>query len=522
MKRKNPFRTGTIVTDEGYIGRNEVFKEITDSILMSEVRSPNYSLRGLTRMGKTSLACKIINYINNQENENIITVFYSLANNRSFKEFMFGLVHSVYKAYKKTKYFNENIQDQYESFKYWVDAGDNTTATLFLKESLFSFFEAIDETGAKTVIFIDEFDNAIVAFEDEATNFQVFRNIIIGEYKVSCVLTNRLPIKEIEKSLPTGSTLGGVINERKIIGFTKDEMELYFEEIKRCGVDLNDQQKTAIIQYGGNSPFILSLLAHGILNVDDSVPDDDINIDDIFNTSKLDIRRYFNSLVDYMKQENLYSPMIQMFIGPKSTITKEDINKLLEFGYIYHDKKREEEFIDPVTGEKLLYQTLCADFIEYLRNTLESIEDDTWRSIISTEQCLRKIIEDNLIKIYSPEDWQVKLREDARPKRLFCVNQADRFLNNSKKNFPDTFNGNILSVISIQSLSNIINVFWKTYFRKIFNPPYEKEKLTDELMFLNSIRNPLAHGSGDCLSTNDHRLVKIYCKKIQDTIKNKL
>ena len=224
-----------------------------------------------------------------------------------------------------------------------------------------------------------------------------------------------------------------------------------------------------------------------------------------------------------MKQENLYSPMIQMFIGPKSTITKEDINKLLEFGYIYHDKKREEEFIDPVTGEKLLYQTLCADFIEYLRNTLESIEDDTWRSIISTEQCLREIIEDNLIKIYSPEDWQVKLREDAKPKRLFCVNQAERFLNNSKKNFPDTFNGNILSVISIQSLSNIINVFWKTYFRKIFNPPYEKEKLTDELKFLNSIRNPLAHGSGDCLSTDDHRLVKIYCKKIKDTKKkNKL
>ncbi len=521
MKRENPFKTGKIVTGEGYIGRDELFMEITDSILMSD-RSPNYSLRGLTRMGKTSLAKKIIKEVNRHNNENIVTVFYSLAIAKSFSEFLRGIVHSIYNAFKKANHLNEEIQEQFSSFEEWIDAEKTLASTFFLKESLYSFFEAIDETGVKTVIFIDEFDNAIVAFENDATNFQIFRNIIMGEYNVSCVLTNRLPIKEIDNSLPAGSTLGGVINERKIIGFSSREMDKYFELIKKCGVTLNKKQKEDIIKYGGNSPFILSLLGHEILNSNESELDDKKCIDKIYNNKlKLDIRKYFDSLITHMKQEKLYSPIIQMFIGPRTTINKDDINKLLEFGYIYDDKNRMEEFIDSITGEPFLYQTLSVDFIDYLRNTLEPINDKTWSIIISTEQILRRIIEDTLINIYKPENWQYKLKEEAKSNGYFSVKQAENFLKNGKENFPDTFNENILSVISFNALSNIIEYYWESNFEKIFNPPYKEiEKLKEVLSYLNNIRNPLAHGSENCL-TNDMRFLVIdYCEEIQKTIKN--
>ena len=98
---------------------------------------------------------------------------------------------------------------------------------------------------------------------------------------------------------------------------------------------------------------------------------------------------------------------------------------------------------------------------------------------------------------------------------LFDVNKADTFMKASRMTFGDRVDDNLLAMISIDALGNIIKAYWNECYHTMFNPPYEElTTLIRELEQLNKVRNPLAHGAENYLSTEDKVAVANYCKKI--------
>ena len=85
----------------------------------------------------------------------------------------------------------------------------------------------------------------------------------------------------------------------------------------------------------------------------------------------------------------------------------------------------------------------------------------------------------------------------------------------SRMTFGDRVDDNLLAMISIDALGNIIKAYWNECYHTMFNPPYEElTTLIRELEQLNKVRNPLAHGAENYLSTEDKVAVANYCKKI--------
>jgi len=530
--RYNPFLEANQVTSDGYIGRHSVISYIMN-ILNRNEKDSGVVISGLTRMGKTSLVKKCFEDAEKSgslKKNRIATVSITVSGLNNFSIFLKTLLKRIYQKVSANGWIDDSINQLFLEAKEAQKAIDDR---IFEQdETIRTVFESLNNAGIKLVILLDEFDDAARAFtyENEATcaNFQKFRDYAsAAEYNITFILTCRTSISKIDQSLSSGSNLAGVFTERVLVGLTDEEREEFFNKIKDCGVDLTQQQRKDFLWYAGRSPFLFSKLAYGILSQDENIPTEDISILKIVSTYKKDIYKYFNQLIDFMRAEELFSKIIQVFFGPVYDLTDADIEDLLDYGYIYHDTN-EKSFTDlshisdrssDDNGDIFTYQTLSQYFVEYMRSRVNMDNSiRIWSDLINAEKELRRIVEKGLQDQYGPEAWKSNLKSHAVSMDkgyLYDVNKADAFIQDTRKNFGTIVDDNPLTVISINSLGNIISAFWDARYSKIFNPPYrELQELLNELQQLNRARNPLAHGTAQYLSTNDKERITTYCKKI--------
>lgn len=515
--RKNVFVFNGNVTGEGYIGRSELFEELMRDVFGTEKRSGSYVLRGLTRMGKSSLAKKCCVEAEKVGNNKLHIAWIDVGELTGFKEFLLEIVYEVHKTYRGKACCTDELEGLFAFFENADEVSESK-----IKRKVKELFSELGKSGAKNIIVLDEFDHAIRVFENHDYNFQHFRNLITSEsYNISFVMTCRLPIKDIESKLPIGSNLRNCVNEKTIVGFDSSEMNQYFSKISECGVNLSEEQQQEIIYYGGISPFILSGLARGVLCSPENVPDEEISISAIYNNIRNDVVDYYDSLINSMKAEHLYSKMLQFFIGPKTDITNSDIKGLKRFGYIYSDPSREKDFIDSVSGEEFAYQTISLNFVEYLRECAERNDDPiVWEKLINTEKAVRQLIRNGITDEYETEEWEKVLREAANSGekgRMFDLKRADRFIRHSYMDFGERSTIDLLSALSIIDLANILSAYWNL-FGEVFDPPYIREDFMSDMRELHRARNPFAHGTAECLTMEEKDRVEKKCKKIEHCI----
>ena len=515
--RKNPFQVGGQGVGEGYIGRKELIQEISSSILADNERHSSIMISGLTRMGKTSLIRNCIQDEEKLAEKRIITVFLSVGTCYRFSQFLRKMIRGIKKACKNNGFYDKELK------KLCKKAGKDDESRLSaeeLNDILDDVFFYLNSIRVRSVIILDEFDGAVEAFEGKSTYFQLFREFVTSaDYNITFILTCRRNLKMIETSLPTGSNLRGAFSERVVSGFTDEELEMYFDKIKECGVDLPDNKRQEIFYYAGRSPLLLSALAQGILRADESIAPEDIEISEIYKKYENDFTAYFDTTIDYMKAENQFETMIQLFVGPNAGVTKNDIDRLRSNGYIFFNEG-EYPFIDSLTGSPFTYQTLSPHFVEYIRAGMN--RDDSlkiWSELLKTECDLREIIRTELKMVLGEKSWEETLRRQSRQKNLYNVSLADRFTRQSRKNFGKMAAGSdVLDVISIAALKNIIECYWEDCFEEVFDPPYQMEELGREMNVLYRARNPLAHGTSRYLTEEDRGEVNRYCSRITEVI----
>jgi hypothetical protein len=529
MTEKNVFEgVGGQMTGEGYIGRHNELDKVR-RIFKTKNKDGSYVISGLTRMGKTSLVKKCFEEAETSgllEENRIVTVSITMSKLTNFRKFLFGLGKKIHSGLEKGGYISDSIEELYDELMDYDGENDDIGD---IDEAMGEMLRQIKKERIKLVILIDEFDDAKRVFDGNSQYFQILRDYISdADYSTTFLLTCRKSISEVDASLYAGSNLRGVLGEIVLVGFTDVEREEFFDKIAECGVSLNEEQKKKIIEYAGRSPLLLSKLAYEVLETGRSVPADEIDISAVFRTCKKDFGDYFDSIIKFMRSENQFSKFVQIFFGPVYDITQKDIDKLIDYGYIYH--KEDENFTDAgyigdsledADKEVFTYQTLSRYFVEYVRKEKKGKTDgELWADLTSAERKLRNIVEEGLNEQYGAK-WREELDKCARTGMaekhgyLYDVNKAEAFIQNSKKEFGDAVDDNPLTVINIRSLGNIICMFWDDLYFEVLNPPYDnKESLSEELEKINRVRNPLAHGTAEYLSADDREQVGKCCKKI--------
>ena len=530
--RRNPFYENGQVVGEGYIGRHEEIRNIM-RILSQNSKNGSIVVSGLTRMGKTSLVknCFDIAEKNNLlEKNNIVTLSVTVSTVNDFSQFYKRISNNLYMALEDRNLLDSILERRFSKIEVCLKNKDEDLI-YELDDSFRAILNRLSKKGIKTVALLDEFDDARRAFKYDgvglSTNFQKFRDYVTeADYNITFILTSRTDISVIDASLPSGSNLRGAFSEISLTGFTDDEREEFFEKIRECGVTLSPDQKKKYIWYAGRSPFLFSKIASRIMMTDENLRSEDISISWIVKQCKRDFEAYFDSLIGFMTRDELLSKFIQVFFGPVYDLSKKDIELLKQYGYIYRIKDdlnfRDMRYFDKAESDLddvYTYQTLSEYFLEFVRIMVN--RDDSliiWKELIDAEKALRGVVEQGLKKTYGPDNWMTTLKEIALNRTrgfLFDVNKADTFIKASRMTFGDRVDDNLLAMISIDALGNIIKAYWNECYHTMFNPPYEElTTLIRELEQLNKVRNPLAHGAENYLSTEDKVAVKNYCKKI--------
>ena len=530
--RRNPFYENGQVVGEGYIGRHEEIRNIM-RILSQNSKNGSIVVSGLTRMGKTSLVknCFDIAEKNNLlEKNNIVTLSVTVSTVNDFSQFYKRISNNLYMALEDRNLLDSILERRFSKIEVCLKNKDEDLI-YELDDSFRAILNRLSKKGIKTVALLDEFDDARRAFKYDgvglSTNFQKFRDYVTeADYNITFILTSRTDISVIDASLPSGSNLRGAFSEISLTGFTDDEREEFFEKIRECGVTLSPEQKKKYIWYAGRSPFLFSKIASRIMMTDENLRSEDISISWIVKQCKRDFEAYFDSLIGFMTRDELLSKFIQVFFGPVYDLSKKDIELLKQYGYIYRIKDdlnfRDMRYFDKAEGDLddvYTYQTLSEYFLEFVRIMVN--RDDSliiWKELIDAEKALRGVVEQGLKITYGPDNWMKTLKEIALNRTrgfLFDVNKADTFIKASRMTFGDRVDDNLLAMISIDALGNIIKAYWNECYHTMFNPPYEElTTLIRELEQLNKVRNPLAHGAENYLSTEDKVAVKNYCKKI--------
>lgn len=530
--RRNPFYENGQVVGEGYIGRHEEIRNIM-RILSQNSKNGSIVVSGLTRMGKTSLVknCFDIAEKNNLlEKNNIVTLSVTVSTVNDFSQFYKRISNNLYMALEDRNLLDSILERRFSKIEVCLKNKDEDLI-YELDDSFRAILNRLSKKGIKTVALLDEFDDARRAFKYDgvglSTNFQKFRDYVTeADYNITFILTSRTDISVIDASLPSGSNLRGAFSEISLTGFTDDEREEFFEKIRECGVTLSPEQKKKYIWYAGRSPFLFSKIASRIMMTDESLRSEDISISRIVKQCKRDFEAYFDSLIGFMTRDELLSKYIQVFFGPVYDLSKKDIELLKQYGYIYRIKDdlnfRDMRYFDKAESDLddvYTYQTLSEYFLEFVRIMVN--RDDSliiWKELIDAEKALRGVVEQGLKKTYGPDNWMTTLKEIALNRTrgfLFDVNKADTFMKASRMTFGDRVDDNLLAMISIDALGNIIKAYWNECYHTMFNPPYEElTTLIRELEQLNKVRNPLAHGAENYLSTEDKVAAENYCKKI--------
>ena len=524
--RHNPFQAGPIVSGESFIGREEkegVLDKLRRKIFSGNEYSPSIILTGLPRMGKTSLACKCIEDKAALNRNGIFPSFCNMGKQKNFTGFIYSMVRQVRKSYKNAPFFDDELESAFAFFETKPEEWDVEDVVDALDEL---FYILGQEKQAKTVVVLDEFDSVVDVFEGQVRYFHILRDLVTQpDYRFTLLMTSRRDIAAIEEdgALPVGSTFANSVHSEKLQGFSDADLALYFATMEACGVSLPETQKRQVLFYAGRSPFLLSMLGHEILDTDETIPADGIDIDELAQGVKEDMDRYFVSLLGYMRRERDYKKMVQIFIGPRYDITSKDIADLKTRGYLYQEE-RKEGFNDPVTGEKLRFQTISEYFVEYLQNYQEENEKSegltTWVELTQAEKFLREVIQNAMEKEYGKENWEDALKDGGCKKQrnaFFNVEQINNYMDSHCRRFSSRKDLNVLKFIGIDSLSKIIVAYWDKYFSAVFDPPYKTEKtIQSDMKKLHWVRNPLAHAFAECLTEMDRENVNRVCKKMEE------
>ena len=494
----NVFQIGGQVSGESFIGRKKIIKFIKESFIENKIRTSK-SIVGLTRMGKTSVVRNSFTDLP----DNVIYLYENLNEWSSYNEGWQIICLEIHEALEKLNKVNDWI------FDCFVKMGNENQSWIEMIWTIKKIFAYLADINIKTILVLDEFDNASKLFIEGTKHFELFRTIFSdANYNVSAITISRKNLYTIEGTTYRGSTFHGVLDIVPFKGFDETDMEEYFNVFEKLNITLDESQKSRIVYYAGNAPYLLSIMGHYIIDtVNNSVGDIHIDIDKIFLNKCKSINDYYRDCIKHLKRDDDLKRIIPFVIGPNIGVTQIDKDELFNLGYFREEK-----------GNLIAISEYFSEFL-----SAEMLQISIWDNVINLEKKLKQLIErelTRLVKKHSVGGTSTNEILKNLLQKVPDINQADlikydTFILNNKKLF--NVDSSYLDVISMNDSIKIIKDCWIDIFSVyFFNDTYDKWKEKFDKCVL--ARNPLAHGHEEYLSNSDKQNVDSYCKQIFDTL----
>jgi hypothetical protein len=333
----NPFSDkGRIVTGKNFIGRFEGLRTVANTV--TELPMPNnLAIIGYPRIGKSSLVKEAI--IQKKEclladDKFAIWVGFSSFSNREafFKHLVRSSFESLKQSGKADAEIEEKAAEVLEKAKDWDD----------MKYDIDFYFQTVRSKNYYIIFVLDEFDEARNKFKNNAEAFKMMRELGYdsGQYGIAFVTTSRRSIRDIEIQSNVSSTLDGIFGKQYLAMYNEKELDEYYQLYKKIGLQLTDKQKQEIKYYCGGHPYLLASLGFEIVEIFKEGHEVDINT--IFKKLQLQFIDYYEQLITVLREDNTFTNLLQILLGPKVNVKPTDIDQLFIYGLI---KKGEKYFV---------------------------------------------------------------------------------------------------------------------------------------------------------------------------------
>lgn len=492
------FATGKVAEGEHFIGRGELSKSVYNMLFIDK---KNVALVGLPRIGKTSLAARVMKYgeeTNIINKEKIIIVSCNLASFESFEDLWKSIIIRLY-----TDCLEKNISHRVLEREYQNIIETTELDYTIIKTCVESFFMCLKKLEVRVILQVDEFDVAIGLFNDKRYYYEFFRDLggSSNKFNVELLFISRQLIKKIETNAYGNSTLFGIFDEVAVRTFDDKDMDAYYQVLEKNGCVLTIEQKDDLIHYAGCSPYLLSIFGDRLL--DDLSIGIMPNIKDIFSRERIHILNYFESLVKQMEHDGRLTNVLETVIGPIYKLTRSDVDLLESMGYLSNSLNSSDDHIPQ-------WLVISEEFVAYLHSC--KMDRPIWPTLTKTQKALQ-----NLLKYKMPIllDVQSEDIDKALIEKGLITNLKlyESYIENNRITYQ--VNTSLIDVIPIWLLADIMRKYWNLTngFRYTFrnqeyafwNPIFEH---------LNKVRNPPAHGHLEYLTEEDIKVANKYCEDI--------
>jgi len=488
----NNFQIGSVVKGDSFIGRKELIRQYRTQIITKE-RSSSISIRGITRIGKTSF----INTLFENIPADYIYSNVDLKEVSSYYELWFCLMEPVREFLETNKLLTDEICE------YFRVVENETTVWIRFVRTIKKIFSYLNNKNLKCILVLDEFDNASVLFENETKKYELFRSVVSdANFNVTAILISRRNLHEIEGQTFQSSTFKGVFDARYFKGFSLADMEEYYSVFEKKSIILTDKQKREIEYYAGNSPYLLSILGHRI--IDAKINDREINISEIFKNDCTQINEYYSDVLKHLTRDGSKDKLISFVLGPNIGVSRADKDELLNLGYLREDRDN----IIPISKY----------FADYLR--MYTINNSIWEKLTTTEKKIKIILEKETEEL--KRNLKINDRELINAqKKIIEKSISDDALKNcswtikaNKKewNLETTY----FDALTLKSALKIIEDNWIVFSKYFNNDNFSSWEYKFDL--IGKARNPPAHAHEEYLQASVKNEVDIYCDNIQRAI----
>ena len=493
----NIFQIGGQVTGSSFIGRKAFVKLIRDNFLGNNNKMSK-AIVGLTRIGKSSAITNSFLEIP----ENVIYIYENLNEYSQYTELWQDICYEVKDYLIRNERLSEEIGKQ-------IDSIENNLPWVRFKQAIKKIFKYLADEGIRTIIILDEFDNAITLFSGGTRHFELFRSIFAeAQYNVSTINISRRNLSTIESKAyqnvnikNSGSTYHGIFDSIPFKGFDEIDMKEYYGVFESQGILLDEKQKEKIEYYAGNTPFLLSIIGYYIIDAAEN--SQEIDIDRIFLDRCKAINDYYRDCFAHLEREGDIKRIIPFILGPNVGVTQNDKNELFNLGYFSEE------------NGKLV--VISEYFMEFLRANQLSVS--IWDNIITVEKKLKQLIEIEMPQIkrcYMVRGGSINDCQRAILVKVPGVNsddifRYDNYISKNKREF--NIDSTYLDVMSMADAIKIIKDCWNDIFSKYFNYDlYSKwKKIFDKCA---KARNPIAHGHEEYLTELEKHEVDVFCNQI--------
>ena len=370
---KNIFQVGVPVSKENMIGYKNYLNDLFDLVSVKN----NISIVGVRKTGKTSIVQAIAKQYEEIYSRSGACIQINLGLCDSFDDFCKILVENLIEIIEDRHTLN-TISIQSKLIELQNNCKYDDIKSMRIITFLFHFLTS--HIGC--YIIIDEFDTAANIFEPR--HYQFIRGLS-DTAKARLITVSRRPIYIVEKKKdPTNSLFHGIMKSFYIAGFDEENIVEYYNVLENVyGIILSDEQKRKLHYYAGSSPYIYSMFGQQFFLQKRN--NDRVDVDMAIRKCNPELDDYKKSiyqilLTDYIKREDgleevcTAEKLMSVVYGPTLNLTKDDIIKLKEQGYLYSYERNGKEY----------YGALSEDFTEFLGQ--QGYSSDSWKLILSVER----------------------------------------------------------------------------------------------------------------------------------------